>query len=102
MRALLLLAFLAIEIAALLGAPVVSSQSQAAENAKPGTAPPKVQSGGQMSVAVPLTKSECTALGGDINAKDEGCTAKGQFTCTTITINPVTKEIKANVTCIDK
>lgn len=53
---------------------------------------------------LPLTVSECTALGGDVGATDSKCTKAGQFTCKTMTAAAVNNEIvyTANYVCIDE
>ena len=48
-----------------------------------------------------LTNSECTALGGVIDASSKACTDKGQFTCTTVTKDGA-GNTRTNTVCIDK
>src|SRR5687768_9890810 len=47
-----------------------------------------------------LTKSECTQLGGVIDASSKACTDKGQFTCTTVTKDGA-GNTRVNTVCID-
>ena len=48
-----------------------------------------------------LTVSECTSLGGTVNADSASCTKAGQFTCKTVTID-IYGKTHVHMACIDR